>query len=46
MKTKEYFFGGNTYVCRIVQANNGEELVIAPTTLLDVIQSGSFENVK
>lgn len=44
MKTKEYFFGGNTYVCRIVQANNGEELVIAPTTLLDVIQSGSFEN--
>lgn len=44
MKTKEYFFGGNTYVCRIVQANDGEELVIAPTALLDVIQPGSFED--
>lgn len=46
MKTKEYFLGGNTYVCRIVQANDGEELVIAPTALLDVIQPGSFEDVK
>lgn len=44
MKTKEYFFGGNTYVCRIVQANDGEELVIAPTALLDVIQPGNFED--
>ena len=42
MKTKEYYWGGNTYVCRIVQANDGEELIIAPTTLLDVIQPGSF----
>lgn len=45
MKTKEYFFDGNTYVCRIVQANDGEELIIAPTALLDVIQPGSFEDV-
>lgn len=44
MKTKEYFFDGNTYVCRIVQANDGEELIIAPTALLDVIQPGSFED--
>lgn len=44
MKTKDYNFNGNTYVCRIVQANNGDELVIAPTTLLDVIQPGSFED--
>lgn len=42
MKTKEYYWGGNTYVCRIVQANDGEELIIAPTALLDVIQPGSF----
>lgn len=46
MKTKDYNFNGNTYLCRIVQANNGNELVIAPTTLLDVIQPGSFEDVK
>ena len=42
MKTKEYYWGGNTYVCRIVQANDGEELIIAPTALLDIIQPGSF----
>lgn len=45
MKTKEYYWGGNTYVCRIVQANDGEELIIAPTALLDVIQPASFEEV-
>lgn len=44
MKTKEYQFDGSIYVCRIVQANDGEELVIAPTALLDVIQPGSFED--
>lgn len=44
MKTMEYHFNGNTYVCRIVQADNGEELVIAPTALLDAIQPGSFED--
>lgn len=44
MKTKEYHFDGSTYVCRIVQANDGEELVIAPTALLDVIQPGSIED--
>lgn len=42
MKTKEYYWGGNTYVCRIVQANDGEELIIAPAALLDIIQPGSF----
>lgn len=44
MKTKEYHFDGSTYVCRIVQANDGEELVIAPTALLEVIQPGSIED--
>lgn len=44
MKTKKYHFDGSIYVCRIVQANDGEELVIAPTALLDVIQPGSFED--
>ena len=33
MKTKEYQFDGSIYVCRIVQANDGEELVIAPTEM-------------
>ena len=44
MKTKEYHFNGNTYVCRIVQANDGEELVIAPTDFLDAIQPGNFDD--
>lgn len=44
MKTKEYHFNGNTYVCRIVQANDGEELVIAPTDFLDAIQPGCFND--
>lgn len=34
MKTNEIQFGGKSYVCRIVEANDGEELLIAPTTLL------------
>lgn len=44
MKTGEIQFGGNTYVCRIVRANDGEELLIAPTTLLDALQPGSFND--
>ena len=31
MKTNEIQFGGKSYVCRIVEANGGEELLIAPT---------------
>lgn len=42
MKTNEIQFGGKSYVCRIVEANDGEELLIAPTTLLDALQPGSF----
>ena len=30
MKTNEIQFGGKSYVCRIVEANDGEELLIAP----------------
>lgn len=44
MKTVDYFFNGTTYKCRIVVSNEGEELVIAPTTLLDELQPGSFED--
>lgn len=44
MRTNEIQFGGKSYVCRIVEANDGEELLIAPTTLLDVLQSGSFDD--
>ena len=38
MKTNEIQFGGKSYVCRIVEANDGEELLIAPTTLLDALR--------
>ncbi len=44
MKTQEIQFGGNTYTCRLVNSKDGEELIIAPTTLLDALQPGSFED--
>ena len=34
MRTNEIQFDGKSYVCRVVGANDGEELLIAPTTLL------------
>lgn len=37
-------FGGNTYLCRIVKSNEGEELLIGSTTLLDALHPGSFED--
>ena len=37
-------FSSKSYVCRIVEANDGEELLIAPTTLLDALQPGSFND--
>ena len=30
--------------CRIVEADDGEELLIGPTTLLDALQPGSFDD--
>lgn len=44
MKTKELQFGGMTYVCRIVESNDGEELLIGSTALLDALQPGSFND--
>lgn len=44
MKTQELQFGGNTYLCRVVESNEGEELLIGSTTLLDALQPGSFED--
>ena len=44
MRTNEIQFGGKSYVCRLVEANDGEELLIAPTTLLDALQPGSFND--
>lgn len=44
MKTKEMQFGGNTYLCRVVESNEGEELLIGSTALLDVLQPGSFND--
>lgn len=44
MKTKELQFDGVTYVCRIVESNDGEELLIGSTALLDALQPGSFND--
>lgn len=44
MKTQNLQFGGNDYVCRVVKSNEGEELIIAPTSLLDALQPGSYED--
>ena len=44
MKTTEIQFDGKTYRCRIVESNEGEELLIAPTSLLDALQPGSHED--
>lgn len=44
MKTKELQFDGVTYLCRIVESNNGEELLIGSTALLDALHPGSFND--
>lgn len=44
MKTQKIQFGGNTYPCRVVVSNNGEELLIGSTALLDALQPGSFND--
>ena len=43
MKTKELQFDGNIYICRIVKSNEGEELLIGSTALLDALPRGRFE---
>lgn len=44
MRAKEIQFGGDTYVCRIVKSNEGEDLLIGSTKLLDTLHPGSFED--
>ena len=44
MKTQEVQFGGNNYPWRVVESNEGEELLIGSTTLLDALQPGSFND--
>lgn len=44
MKTQEIQFGGNTYPCRMVISNEGEELLIGSTALLDALHPGSFND--
>ncbi len=44
MKTQELQFGGNTYMCRIVESNEGEDLLIGSTALLDALQPGSLND--
>lgn len=43
MRTQEIQFDGNTYVCRVVKSNEGEDLLIGSTKLLDTLHPGSFE---
>ena len=40
----EIKFGGVTYPCRMVKDNQGENLIIGSTALLDALQPGSFED--
>lgn len=44
MKTQEVQFGDNNYPCRVVESNEGEELLIGSITLLDALQPGSFND--
>lgn len=44
MKTQEIQFGGNTYPCRMVISNEGEELLIGSTALLDALHPDSFND--
>lgn len=44
MKTQEIQFDGNTYTCRIVKSNEGEELLIGSTKLLDALHPGGFDD--
>lgn len=44
MKTTEMKFNGNTYMCRVVESSEGEELLIGSTALLDALQPGSFND--
>ena len=44
MRFQDYEFNGETYKCRIVTDKNGNDLVIASTKFLDVLQPGSFED--
>ena len=39
MRTQEIQFDGNTYVCRVVKSNEGEDLLIGST-----LQPGNFED--
>lgn len=44
MKTQEVQFNGIGYTCRVVESNEGEELLIGSTELLDALQPGSFND--
>ena len=44
MRTRKNQFDGDTYVCRIVKSNEGEDLIIGSTKLLDTLHPGSFED--
>lgn len=44
MRTKELEFEGTTYICRVVESVDGEDLLIGSTELLDALQPGSFED--
>ena len=39
MKTQEVQFGGNNYPCRVVESNEGEELLIGSITFSPVVST-------
>lgn len=44
ISVQEVEFAGRTYSCRVVKSNEGEELLIGSTGLLDALQPGSFDS--
>lgn len=44
MRFQDYEFNGTTYKCRIVTDKDGNNLVIASTKFLDVLQPGRFDD--
>ncbi len=45
MKTTNLEFDSKTYVCRVVNSNESEELIIGSTDLLDALQSDYLEDM-
>ena len=44
VRNSEMCIRDSNYPCRVVESNEGEELLIGSTTLLDALQPGSFND--